>query len=156
MTEKVMIVTDRNMTCLTCDRWTRRHSWGRRFSMIPNLITDMESRSQFTWTFHSHFIPLYTFINRMYYICLHSWHHDVQFYGSNDKRWRMSRSDIHVDERENFAYVFPSCIRPARSSLSHFIVTRMSSLGDKFMTLEYKRQVCTVTGPASQTMRHIA
>lgn len=73
MTETAMLVIDRNMTCLIYDRRrTGCHPWvcGIGIIHVYNLITDMESRMQFTQTFRSYVIPLYALINRLYYICL--------------------------------------------------------------------------------------
>jgi hypothetical protein len=70
MTGNVVVASDRNMTCLIRDKRTGCHLWGSRVSMMYNLITDMESRSQFTQTFHRYVIPVYAFINRLHYICL--------------------------------------------------------------------------------------
>ena len=73
MTGNVVVASDRNMTCLIRDKRTGCHLWGSRVSMMYNLITDMESRSQFTQTFHRYVIPVYAFINRLHYICLRLW-----------------------------------------------------------------------------------
>lgn len=50
----------------------------------------------------------------------------------------------HAGERENFAYVCTSFIRLVHSLLSRFIVTRLSRLGVKLVTLDCKREVCIV------------
>jgi len=47
---------------------------------------------------------------------------------------------------ENFAYVCTSFIQLAYSSLpSHFVVTSLSRLDDKLVTLGCKREVCIMT-----------
>jgi hypothetical protein len=53
-------------------------------------------------------------------------------------------------ERENFAYVCTSFIRLVHSLLSRFVVTRLSRLSVKLVTLESKREVCIVTLPVSR------
>lgn len=47
----------------------------------------------------------------------------------------------HAGERENFAYVCASFIRLVHSSLSHFVITRLSRLGVMLVMLDCKREV---------------
>jgi len=102
----------------------------------------MESRSQFTQTFHSYVIPVYAFINRQHYICLRL----VTF-----RFMEVMAASVLCDtlrragDWENFAYVCTSFIQLAYSLLSHFVVTSLSRLDDKLVTLGCKREVCIMT-----------